>query len=326
MNKYIGVDISKNDFYVCFAETQEPVLFQNNLKGIKIFERYLLKNNFKKETTVIGVESTGIYHLPMSHNMTQSGFTVQVINPLIIKKQNQISLRRVKNDKKDAGLIRYCTSNQAGYKFIDTGETLTLKSLIRQRDSLANLKNILNRKQDAVTYKEKHLGISISKSNTRLIKAVSLEIEKLEKELRGYHPKEQKLLRTIPGVGPITAISFVSEIGDVKRFSSSKKLIAYVGLDSRVHQSGTSIHGKGYISKRGNKILRTRLYNACSVAVLHDNVFRDYFQAKRSEGKPYKVALCAVMNKMAHVIYAVWKSGEPFEDRRKKKGGWQGYS
>lgn len=318
MDKYIGVDISKNDFYACFEEATEPILFQNNIKGIKTFERYLTKNKFKKEETIIGVESTGIYHLPMSYNMTQAGFSVSVINPLIVKKQNQISLRRVKNDKKDASLIRYCTGKKVGYKFIDDAETLTLKSLVRQRDSLANLKNILNRKQDAVVYKEKHLGIVISKSNTRLIKAVSMEIKKLEKELQTYRQTEQKLLRTIPGVGPITAVSFVSEVGDIKRFSNANKLIAYVGLDSRVHQSGISIHGKGYISKRGSKILRTRLYNACSVAVLHPNIFRDFFQKKRGEGKPYKVAMCATMNKMAHVIYAVWKSGKPFEDRRRK--------
>jgi transposase len=317
MHKYIGVDVSKNDFYACFEESGESVLFKNDNKGIKTFEKHLLKNDFKKDETVIGVESTGVYHLPMSFNMSKAGFHINVINPLIVKKQNQISLRRVKNDKKDASLIRYCTAQNAGYKFIDTHETLTIKSLVRQRDSLATIKNTLNRKQDCVLYKEKNLSISISQSNKRLINAVDSEIKQLEKELKEFRKDEQKLLQSIVGVGPITAASFISEINDIKRFSHSKKMVAYIGLDSRVHQSGTSIHGKGYISKRGNKILRTRLYNACSVAVLHDNVFRDYFQAKRSEGKPYKVALCAVMNKMTHVIYAVWKSGIPFEDKRK---------
>lgn len=316
MNKYVGVDISKNDFYACFEEAKDPILFPNNKAGIKTFEQYLLKNNFAKETTIIGVESTGIYHLPVSFNMSQAGFRVNVINPLIVKKQNQISLRRVKNDKKDAGLIRYCATNNAGYKFVDNGETLALKSLVRQRDSLANMKNVLNRKQDAVSYKEKHLGISISKSNKRLIDAVTAEIKKLEKELKEYRQAEQKLLRTIPGVGPITAVSFISEITSIERFPRSEKLIAYIGLDSRVHKSGTSLNGKGYISKRGNKILRTRLYNACSVAVLHDNILRDFFQKKRSEGKPYKVALVATMHKMANVIYAVWKNKTPFQDRR----------
>lgn len=319
MHKYIGVDISKNDFYACFEESGSPVLFQNNTLGIKSFEKYLLKNDFKKDESTIGVESTGIYHLPMSLGLSKAGFSVSVINPLIVKKQNQISLRRVKNDKKDAGLIRYCTANNAGYKFIDDSETLTLKSLVRQRDSLASLKTVLIQKQNCVLYKEKNLGISISKSNKRLINAVTLEIKQLEKELKKFRKDEQKLLQSIPGVGPITAISFISEIGEVARFSESKKIVAYVGLDSRVHQSGTSIHGKGYISKRGNKILRTRLYNACTAAVLKDNVFRDFFLTKRSEGKAYKVALCATISKMVHVIYAVWKSEKPFEDLRRKE-------
>jgi len=318
MNKYIGVDISKKDFYACFEESEEPILFGNNKAGIKAFEKYLAKNDFKKYQTTIGVESTGVYHLPMSFGMSKAGFQVNVINPLIVKKQNQTSLRRVKNDQKDAALIRYCTVNKAGYKFIDNAETLTIKSLVRQRDSLATMKNTLNRKQDCVSYKEENLGITISKSNKRLIDAVDCEIKQLEKQLKEFRKNEQKLLQSIPGLGPITAISFISEINNVARFTEPKKMVAYIGLDSRVHLSGTSIHGKGYISKRGNKILRTRLYNACSVAVLHDNVFKDFFQKKRSEGKPYKVALCATMNKMAHIVYAVWKSGVPFEDRRNK--------
>ena len=92
----------------------------------------------------------------------------------------------------------------------------------------------------------------------------------------------------------------------------SKTLTAYIGLDSRVYESGTSIKGKGYISKRGSKILRTRFYNAASVAVLHENIFREFFLKKRSEGKPYRVALCAVMHKMVHVVFAVWNRNTPF--------------
>jgi len=316
MSNIIGIDVSKVDFYASFNEQDQSKLFQNDKRGIKIFEKYLNKNNFKKDQTIIGLESTGIYHLPLSHKLTQAGFTVKVINPLITKKQNQTTLRRVKNDCKDASLVRYCTLNGAGYEFIDTPEMLTLKSLVRLRDNLSNMKNVLNLQQKSLEYKEKNLDISVSKANHRLNKSVSVEIEKLEKELKEYRKAEQKLLQTIPGVGPITAVSFISEVGNVSRFPFSQKLIAYIGLDSRVHKSGTSINGKGYISKRGNKILRTRLYNACSVTVLRPNIFQDFFQKKRSEGKPYKVALVATMHKMANVIYAVWKNNTPFQDRR----------
>jgi len=108
-------------------------------------------------------------------------------------------------------------------------------------------------------------------------------------------------------------VTFVSGIGDISRFERPDQLVAYVGLDPRVHLSGTSINGKGYISKRGSKLLRARLFNAASVAVIHPpNLFYDFFQKKRSEGKPYRVALCAVMRKMVHVVHAVLSWGTPF--------------
>jgi len=214
MSNVIGVDVSKADFYASFNEQDQSKLFQNNKQGIKVFESYLNRNNFKKEETIIGLESTGIYHLPLSSKLTQAGFTVRVINPLITKKQNQATLRRVKNDQKDASLIRYCTLSGAGYKFIDTPEMLTLKSLVRLRDNLSNLKNVLKLQQNSLEYKENNLGILVSKANKRLEKVLSGEIEKLEKELAQYRKTEQKLLQTIPGVGPITAVSFLSEVGD----------------------------------------------------------------------------------------------------------------
>ena len=140
------------------------------------------------------------------------------------------------------------------------------------------------------------------------------KIKKLERELKIFRKPEQKLLQTIPGVGPITAVSLIAEIVNPQRFQHPKQLVAFIGLDSRVHQSGTSVRGKGYISKRGSKILRTRLYNAASVAVLRPNMFQSFFRKKRSAGKPYRVALVATMNKMTHVIHAVWTNNKPFID------------
>ena len=161
MSTIIGIDVSKNDFYACTKEAGIPILFLNNKLGIKKFTKYLKKEKCDTKDTVIGLESTGIYHMPLSHGLTMAGFTVKVINPLITKKTNQGTVRKVKNDKKDSELIRHCTANGAGNLFIDTEETLLLKGLVRQRDSLADLKNTLNIKQRNVEYKEKNLGIKL---------------------------------------------------------------------------------------------------------------------------------------------------------------------
>lgn len=317
-SNFVGIDVAKKDFYACFDEQSESRKFNNTSLGINSFLRHLSKSDFQTQDTIIGLESTGSYHLRLCLQCSTRGFQIKVINPLIVKRQNQTNLRRVKNDQQDASLIRYCLTTGAGYVFAETPETLLLKSLVRQRNSLANtlLKN--KRQQADINYKEDCLKTKFNPVYQEIGAILSQKIKELEKQLKTFRKPEQKLLQTIPGVGPITAVSFIAEVWDIKRFKHSKQLVAYIGLDSRVHQSGTSIHGKGYISKRGNKILRTRLYNAASVAVLHPNLFQRFFQKKRSEGKPYKVALVATMHKMTNVIHSVWNNNKPFTDQADK--------
>jgi transposase len=97
------------------------------------------------------------------------------------------------------------------------------------------------------------------------------------------------------------------EMGEVHR--------AYVGLDCRVHQSGTSIHGKGFITKRGNTYLRTILFNAAFISRQYVPELQSFFEKKLSEGKHYFSASVAVERKLVHLIYAVWKRGTPYQAR-----------
>jgi len=133
--------------------------------------------------------------------------------------------------------------------------------------------------------------------------------------MNDYEPETQALLRSIPGVGQTTAAVLVAFIGNIHRFETPEKLVAYIGLDSRVFQSGTSVHGKGYMSKRGNVYLRHILFNAAFIAKRRNPELAAYFLKKTGEGKHYFSALCAVERKLVHLIYAVWKRGTPFEKR-----------
>lgn len=312
MTNHIGIDISKRDFYASFSELSEPVKFGNDRTGIDEFICFLQDNGFATGNTVIGMESTGSYHLLPALMCSRKGYRVNIINPLITKRQTQTTLRQVKNDKKDSKLIRYCTAKGEGYIFAETEETLHLKALVRQRNYLSALRLRMKLKQQNMEHRENCINRDITSVNLELHDILTVKIQELDKQLLQYSRALQKLLQSVPGVGPQTAVSFISEIGDIRRFPSSKELTAFIGIDPRTHQSGTSINGRGYITKRGSKILRTRLFNAASVAVQRPNLFRDFFLKKRNEGKPYRVALCAAMHKMIHVIYAVWARGTPF--------------
>ena len=82
-----------------------------------------------------------------------------------------------------------------------------------------------------------------------------------------------------------------------------------------MHQSGTSVNGRGYISKRGNSRLRAALFNAAFMARRTNPELKAYFEKNVREGKHYLSALNAVERKLLHIIFAVWTRGTPFEAR-----------
>jgi len=126
------------------------------------------------------------------------------------------------------------------------------------------------------------------------------------------------LLLSIPGVGELTAATIISEIGDISRFSTAKKLVAFAGLDPSVYESGKFKSSHNRISKRGSTHLRKALYQAASAGVRKSNgspnnsILHDYYIKKVDEGKAKKVAIIAVAHKLLRIIYGMWKNGEFF--------------
>jgi len=127
------------------------------------------------------------------------------------------------------------------------------------------------------------------------------------------------LLLSIPGVGELTAATIISEIGDISRFSTVKKLVAFAGLDPSVYESGKFKSSHNRISKRGSTHLRKALYQAASAGVRkskkgspNNSILYDYYIKKVDEGKAKKVAIIAVAHKLLRIIYGMWKNGEFF--------------
>lgn len=114
------------------------------------------------------------------------------------------------------------------------------------------------------------------------------------------------LLRTHPGVGPVTSLAFVLTLGPVERFARSKQVVSYLGLNPREHSSG----GKqrlGAISKQGNPMMRSLLVEAGhSAARLDAELRKDYQRLKLRRGSG--VAKVAIARKLAVRMYWMLRS------------------
>jgi len=310
----IGIDMSKASFHAALNDSSVEV-FANTPEGIEQFMGALRTCECAPEETTIGVEATGVYHLLFSRILTTDGWKVMVINPMLSHRVINSSLRRVKTDRHDAQSLREATRMGFGYRFTDTPDVLALKALVTERAALAKMRGQIKTMIGSHTIREEAAGLQFHDSFAATLVTLSSEIAIIERKMDTYGTDTQKLLRTIPGIGKTSAAFLVAYIGDINRFENSEKLTAYIGLDCRVHESGTSIKGKGYLTKRGNTYLRHVLFMGAFVAAKKNLKLKAYFEKKRAEGKHYHSALCAVERKLVHLIYAVWSRRAPFENR-----------
>ena len=310
----IGIDMSKDSFHAALDEKRVEI-FRNTEEGIKSFIETITSIGCTKENTIIGTEATGVYHFLFCETLRSLCWQIKVINPLLSHKVIESSLRRVKTDHHDAIAIRKALIIGLGQLYTDTPDILALKTLVVEREALVKMSAETKQRMHNHRIREKAVGRSLHNGFTGAMKMLCYEIREIEKKMREYEKETQKLLRSIPGIGPASAGALVANIGNIKRFSSPEKLVAYIGLDCRVHESGTSIKGRGYITKRGNRYLRYILFNASFVAKRVNPILRDYFKKKIGEGKHYFSAMTAVERKLIHIIYAVWTRGTPFENR-----------
>ncbi|QIE48010.1 IS110 family transposase (plasmid) [Pseudohalocynthiibacter aestuariivivens] len=141
------------------------------------------------------------------------------------------------------------------------------------------------------------------------------EIEVRAVELLSDLPDYQ-LLTTIPGIGPINAMTILAEAGDLRRFQHHRQFLKFCGMDLATVQSGM-FRGQSRISKYGNARLRRTLWMAGQTAVLkRTNSFRDkferYISKDRHNAHLRRKAYTAIAAKMARTVHAVVKHGEPY--------------
>lgn len=145
------------------------------------------------------------------------------------------------------------------------------------------------------------------------VEFLNATVAKVEAEVASLLARVEPNITTIPGVSTTTGAQIVAEIGDVRRFKSAASIVKYAGLNSGVDESGRFSADGVPITKHGSPYLRRSLWLAANRARQYDPKLKAFYDKKRREGKPHRVAVTAVARKLCHVVYAVMRDGEPYD-------------
>ena len=141
-------------------------------------------------------------------------------------------------------------------------------------------------------------------SYVKSINCLSEQIDSIEKQIIESVRKLDTHILSIPGIAEISAGSIIAEFGDIKNFESPEKMLAFAGLEPSIRQSGT-LSTEGHMVKHGSGYLRNAIMRVVNSLVMHDQVFNDYYNKKRDEGKHHLVAQSHVAKKLIRIIYTL---------------------
>jgi transposase len=147
----------------------------------------------------------------------------------------------------------------------------------------------------------------------RQIDFLNEEIQALETELARFATAsaEAKQLMTVPGVGLVTATSFLAQVGEITRFPNPNRLVSYLGLNPSVRQSGDNGAHTGRISKEGSALVRHVLVEAAQTAIRSPGPLRAFFERVRAR-RGHAIAIVAVARKLAVLFWHLLVSGQDY--------------
>jgi transposase len=312
---YVGIDVSKAAFVVAYSSAKDgrTKSFKNTIKGIHEFIQTISSDEHH-----CVMEATGNYSALLVYLLSEAGFTISLENPLKIKNFSRVMLSVTKTDETDARLIAmYGEKMQPAPYKLRTDSILVLKqkrTVIRQfKKQLVATKNLKGSMEVLPFFDPK-----CKKSIEKAIAFLEKQIQELEEELaslaQNEYKKQMDLLTSIKGIGITLAAALIVTTGGFTYFDNAKQLTRYLGLSPTYQHSGTSVNVKGHINRNGDSSLRSQLYVAAFASLRCNAECKACFDRLRSNGKPGKVAVIAVANKLVRQAFAIVTQEKTYVD------------
>ncbi len=309
----IGTDISKRWFDGYCLQRGQNRRFPNDLTGWTQFIRWIPGDPH------IVMEASGPYYLGLANWLYEQEVPVSVVNPLVIRRYSQMKLTRTKTDAKDAGLIAcYGAEQQPKLWSPPSKVRQALKQLMSLRDGILRQQAVLNGQQEAFGQQsvEPLVDQILAEQREQIARHLARIDKRMEALAKQHYTEHLKALKTIPGIGTKTAIMFLVITDGFERFDSSRKLASYVGICPRIWESGSSVKGRGSISKIGCPQMRKLLYMCSWTAKTCNPGCLKMYERLKAKGKPEKVIKVAIAHKLLRQAFAVGIKCESFNEKK----------
>ena len=319
---YGGLDIHKEEIVGCIlSETGDIIREQGFPVSKKAFEKFV--DGISNAEISFAIEACGMWRA-VYRMLTDLGFPVKLANA---KKTHDIACNK-KTDKVDAHILAdLLRTKYLPEVWIPDEKTLELRDLTRHKTTLTRLRVQIQGKikstllRNGIQYRKEIWNeqslLKLAKINSNLKNLINVYrcLKAEEKEVKkrigniSRSTMESSLLMSMNGVGELSALIILAEIGDIQRFKSPKALVNYAGLCPGLYQSGGT--ERTVKNNAVNKWLKWIMYECSGRAVTLDLQFKKYFYRMQKK-KNYQTARRATARKMLTIIWYILTNREPY--------------
>ena len=334
MSLYAGMDLHSSNTYVGIMDDKFKRVFKKRLKNDLSLILASLEP-FRDELKGIVVESTYNWYWLVDGLMDEGYSDIHLANPCAIKQYEGLKYR---DDQHDAfWLAHLLVLGILSEGYIYPKEGRPVRDLLRKRSFLVrqctshihSVRCMIERhtskrlsareiKKLEVTdleifFQDEHLILSAG-ANVAAIAFLTHHITRIQKAVKKQAKLREpfKLLRTVPGIGDILALTIMLEVGDIRRFPKVGDFASYARCVPTERISNEKSKGKGN-RKNGNRYLNWAFVEASNLARRHSEKFRRYYQRKVAKTNNI-VATKAICNKLARVCYYIMRDQVPFRE------------
>jgi transposase len=309
-SQWVGIDVSKASLDVFVQPTGAAWQLANTAVQIDALGEQLTALAAER----IVLEASGGYEALVVAVLASRQLPVVVVNPRQVRDFARAMGQLAKTDRIDAQVLaRFGEAIRPELRAMPDATTRTVRALVSRRRQLQEMlvaeqnRLISAAVQDAPEPLREQLGEHID----WLRRQVSDVDEELRRELQAspLWRERENLLRTIPGIGPVTSATLLSQLPELGQLDR-KAIAKLVGVAPLNRDSGT-LHGARRVWG-GRAGVRAVLYMAALVATRHNPLIRGFYERLQAAGKPKKVALVACMHKLLLLCNSVLRSNSPW--------------